>query len=129
MPVSDSWPLAQAVEAAIKTALSNAGEDIKVVDYVLTSPPAEHIRLEGFDAAQTNMAKDTERTRHPVIVSYFKAGAPPGQKRVHAVLDIIHEALKDLRYQRGRMHFEYKDVESGNDKQVDRGMLRYTIVP
>lgn len=132
MAVTDAWPLQQAVYQAIVAALSDAGQTISIFDHVPQNAPTEHIRLEGFDVADDSF-KDTERGRHPVMIGFFRRQVSPdtpherGQKRVHQVLDIIHGAVKDLRHGRGRMQFEFKDVETGDDGVSERGTLRYTI--
>ncbi|MCG8668916.1 MAG: hypothetical protein MI867_05845 [Pseudomonadales bacterium] len=132
MAVSDAWPLQQAVYSVIVAALADASESIQVFDHVPHNAPTEHIRLEGFDVADDSF-KDTERGRHPVMIGFFRRQVSAdttherGQQRVHEVLDIIHGAVKDLRHGRGRMQFEFKDVETGEQGVSERGTLRYTI--
>lgn len=132
MAVTDAWPLQQAVYSAIVAALADAGETIPVFDFVPQNAETEHIRLDGFDVADES-SKDTERGRHPVMIGFYRRQVSSdtpharGQKRVHEVLDIIHAAVKDLRHGRGRMQFEFKDVETGEQGVSERGTLRYTI--
>ncbi|MEL6310749.1 MAG: hypothetical protein AAFQ17_00025 [Pseudomonadota bacterium] len=125
MTVANAGPLQQAVFQAIEGALEASGQSIKVYDHVPTRAGDEFIRLEGIEAADASF-KNEERARHSVQVSFFSR-ARRGQLRVKEVLGTIHNALKDLRFGRGRMQFEYMDVDLGTDTQGDSGALRYTI--
>ena len=129
MSVIDAWPFQQAIYSAVAAAV--AAEGLEVFDHIPTNPPAEYIRLEGFDIANAS-SKDTERGRHSVMIRVISrpvAGATStsGQSRIHALCDLVHAAVKDLTHGRGRMNFEYKNVESGEDGATDSGVLRYTI--
>jgi hypothetical protein len=129
MTVADAWPLQQAVYSAVAAAV--ASEGIPVLDHTPTNPPDEFVRLDGMNIDDASF-KDTERGRHSVIIGFFArpvdaATSTRGQARVHEILGLIHAAVKDLTYGRGRMNFEYKSVDSGEDGITTSGMLRYTI--
>lgn len=130
MTVSDAWPLQQTVYSAVAGAM--AAEGVEVFDHVPTNPPAEYVRLEGSNIDDTSW-KDTERGRHSVVISAFTrpvgtAVSSVGQSRVKALCGLIHDAVKDLRHGKGRMQFEFMNVESDNDGVTSMGMLRYTII-
>lgn len=130
MAVSDAWPFQQAVYSAVSAAL--ASEGLAVFDHVPTNPPKEFVRLEGFDINDASW-KDTERGRHPVMIRVVTRPVDDtettlGQKRLHDLSALIHDAIKDLRYGRGRMQFEFKNVESDDDGATMMALLRYTIV-
>lgn len=129
MTVSDAWPLQQAVYSAIAAAV--ASEGVQIFDHTPTNPPDEFIRIDGLNISDASW-KDTERGRHSVMISFYTrpvagSGSSPGKKRIHEILALVHVALKDLTYGRGRMNFEFKDVDSGEDGATNSGMLRYTI--
>lgn len=129
MAVSDASALRLAVYNAISAARTSEGESestLPIYDHAPAAPPARFLRMEGFDIADDSF-KDTERGRHSVQVAYFDSAGARGQGAAMDVLNWVHVALKDLRVGRGRMQFEFMDVESGGEAEGDHGILRYTI--
>lgn len=134
MTVQQMGTLQIAVDAAIVAALESAGEGIPIYDFVPTNAEHEHIRLDGFKMMDQSF-KDTERGAHRFQVIFHQRGAGDpssgtflrGNLRTQQVLAIIHEALKDLRVNRGRMQLLESDVSPGPDGTSHQGWLRYEI--
>lgn len=132
MALTDQDGFQTAIFTAITTALANAGETMPVYDHVPETIPVEHIRIGGLDV-DFYPVKDGERGRHSLIVSFFRrqvggAVTTMGQGRIHEVLNIIHADLDGLRYSRGRLRFEYSNVDDDREEKTMHGFLRYTIV-
>lgn len=130
MAVSDAFALQQAVFSAVDAVM--VGQKVPVFDHQPTEPPQEFVRLDGMSVADES-SKDTERGRHSMIIGFWMrpvkgVASQRGLRRVHEICAIIHDAVKDLRHGRGRMQFEFKDVDTDDDGASAYGTLRYTII-
>lgn len=134
MTIDQMAGLQIAVDTAIAAALAAAEESIQIYDHVPIGTPHEYIRLDGFKMMDQSF-KDTERGAHRFHVMFHQRGAGEpatdafvrGNARTQAVLAIIHGALKDLRFNRGRMQLLDSDVSPGPDGTSHQGWLRYEI--
>ena len=130
MAVSDAFALQQAVFAAVNAVM--VAQKVPVFDHQPMDAPQEFVRLDGMTIADES-SKDTERGRHGIVIGFWMRPvegltSQRGFQRIHAITTILHDAVKDLRHGRGRMQFEFKDVEAGDDGASAYGTLRYTIV-
>lgn len=132
MTIANALPLQGAVYSAITGALSGAGENLPVFDYVPSNPPAEYVRIDGLSGFDRSF-KDNERLEHAFQVSVFRESVSGttikrGNKRVGQLLLILHNALKDLRFDRGRVRFETYSFPSDDPVGTAHAWARYTIV-
>lgn len=132
MTISNALPFQGAIHTAISAALTSAGEALEIFDHVPSDPPAEYIRIDGPTGFDRSF-KDNERLEHSVQISVFRqpvAGTTiaRGNKRPHEIMTIVHDALKDLRFDRGRMRTEDYDLSSGDAVGAAHAWVRYSIV-
>lgn len=130
MAVEHQWPLQEAIFAAVSAGV--ASENIDVSDHVLSDPPAEHIRLEGFAMDDDGSFKNVERGKHSFMVSFFiepkgEMSKTRGLKRVWEVLNLIHAQVK-IAEVNGRCPVQrYMSAESDDDAASFHGLIRYNI--
>lgn len=129
MAISDAWPLQQAVYAAVTSAVS--GEGITVVDHVLQNPPMEHIRIDAMEMADAS-PKNAEKGRHSFMISYFlrptgDATTYVGMQRVWFVLNLIHNAVKNVTVNGTKPQQRYMEAVPDEDGLTQHGLIRYTI--
>lgn len=101
MSVSVSWPLQQAIYSRLTAQLAGqgpAGSSVSVYDYVPSSPPRVHVRIDGFNANQRPIKAD--KTQHYFSVHVFDrptsdSDAGRGQKTAKVLQQTIVAALHD----------------------------------
>lgn len=126
MTVAHALPLQQAVYQAVLAAVA----PLEVFDHPPTIPPAEFVRLDGFNINDMSM-KNGEIGRHSFEVHHFlrptTGGTLRGQKRSKQILGQAHAAIMAATLCGTKANFEYLDVQPDEDGVSTHGRARYTI--
>lgn len=127
MTVAQMGPL----QTAVYNIVTAAAPGIQVTDYVLTTPPAEFIRLEGFMFRDENL-KNFEAGYHSFEVHFFSRPGSEnsthrGQMRVKEVIGQIHAGLMAATILGTTLTSETVDVFPNEDGASTHGRARYSI--